>query len=636
MRSGLRVLAGAACALLLVGSLHGCRGESSLAVLKGKEGTVDASRGSRDAAFKAAVLGMSFVLGDAVRTAHASTAKLDLDDGSKLLLRQDTVLRFLAQRPKAGRQAFDVEAGEVIVETGKSELVLETGGKIARVAPSSRLSLLRARGELAFAVTVGRAELEGEGEPRVLTTGQSISVALGAALLEDAPSGPSASASSAIAKTNSADTGSRGDELVAQIFGNGVRIKPTKANGFETVPSGTREVAAGTTLQVDGSSRVEVASRGAKVDLTSSGIYVLGTAQGLAEVRRGTLTASGVVRIRVPGGVIETTVPAGFNVRTSDAGSSEIQVARGVVTVTTAVGQTTISAGQAAVVSSDGQTHVEGASLAYSDLVVQAGDSLSVHDPRPPTAVRFEFGSLCPTGGVVRIASKRKSFAVGQTSVSLGLPAGQQAYTLHCLGSNGPHEAPKAKGTITVLSDAATRPVPTRPPSTSLNIDGRTYTVTYQNQLPNLSVQWPGAPEDGSYTIGVETRRMLRKFHSTVPSYTFRSGTLAEGQHTIHFEGGGKFSRHTTVEIVFDNAAPKVSLLTPPELRVAPGEEVSVTGVAQPGWSVSVGGRAVALDGQQRFTEKVTMPVNERALAITLTNPERGTHVYLRRASRQP
>jgi hypothetical protein len=338
----------------------------------------------------------------------------------------------------------------------------------------------------------------------------------------------------------------------------------------------------------------------------------------------------------VPGGVIETTVPSGFNVRTSEAGSSEIQVARGAVTVKTAVGETTIAAGQEAVVGSDGQTRVEGTSLAYADLVVRAGDSLSVHDPRPPTAVRFEFGALCPTGGLIRVTSKRKHFAVGQTSVSLGLPAGQQAYTLHCLGSDGPEEAPKAKGTLTVLSDAGTRPVPTRPPSTSINVDGRTYTVTYQNQLPNLSVQWPGAPDADSYTIGVETRRMLRKFHSTAPSYTFRSGTLAEGQHTIHLEGGGKSSRHTTVEIVFDNAAPKVSLLTPPEVRAAPGDEVSVTGVAQPGWSVAVGGRAVALDGQQRFTEKVTMPVNERALAITLTNPERGTHVYLRRASRQP
>jgi hypothetical protein len=393
---------------------------------------------------------------------------------------------------------------------------------------------------------------------------------------------------------------------------------------------------ANSALQIDGGSRVDVAHPGGSVALSNAGAYVVGAPQGMVDIRRGALSANGIVRIRVPGGTIETTISSAFNVRTSERGSSEIQVARGAMVLRTSQGESTISAGQEAVVTAEGQTQIRGASLDYADLSVRVGDSLTVHDPRPPTAVRFEFGAACPNGGVIRVTTKRKSFAVGRTDVSLALPAGQHAYALHCMEPAGPSEVPAAKGTLTVLSDTATRPVPTRPPSTSLNVDGRTYTVTYQNQLPNLSVQWPGAPADGSYTISVQSRMTVRKFHSTAPSYTFRSGTLGEGKHSILFEGGGKFSRHTTIEIAFDNAAPKVSLSTPPELRVEPGAEVSVAGVAQPGWSVAVAGKSIALDAQQRFTEKVSMPATERALAITLTNPERGTHVYLRRASRQP
>jgi hypothetical protein len=107
---------------------------------------------------------------------------------------------------------------------------------------------------------------------------------------------------------------------------------------------------------------------------------------------------------------------------------------------------------------------------------------------------------------------------------------------------------------------------------------------------------------------------------------------LAEGRHTFYFEGGGKVSRRTHVVIRFDNAAPTASLKTPSRVSVKPGGEISIAGTAQPGWKVNVNGKTLAQDGQQRFSSKVEMPTNQRAIEVRLTHPQRGTHIYVRRA----
>lgn len=156
----------------------------------------------------------------------------------------------------------------------------------------------------------------------------------------------------------------------------------------------------------------------------------------------------------------------------------------------------------------------------------------------------------------------------------------------------------------------------------------------YQNQLPNLRVDWPNAPPASSYTLYVESKGRQKSLVSVSPNYVFKSGTLAEGSHEIHFEAGGKLSRHTYVEIKFDNAAPTASLLTPIEPNVREGGEITIAGVTQPGWSIEIGGVKLKQDEQRRFAQKAYMPTSERALAIKLSHPVRGTHVYLRRSAR--
>jgi hypothetical protein len=163
--------------------------------------------------------------------------------------------------------------------------------------------------------------------------------------------------------------------------------------------------------------------------------------------------------------------------------------------------------------------------------------------------------------------------------------------------------------------------------------DGRTYTVLYQNQLPAVSIRWPNAPTTGSFVLRHKSSSGQRSYDTGQPSYGFRSGALPEGRHTFYFEGGGKVSRQTNVVIRFDNAAPTASLKTPGRVSVKPGGEVSIAGTAQPGWTVDVNGKKLSQDGQQRFSSKAEMPANQRALEVRLTHPQRGTHIYVRRAA---
>src|SRR5262245_17400311 len=118
---------------------------------------------------------------------------------------------------------------------------------------------------------------------------------------------------------------------------------------------------------------------------------------------------------------------------------------------------------------------------APADLVVRPGESITVHDPRPPTAVGFELADVCP--GPARVRSGKQSVeAVGRASLTL--TSGRHRYEIRCL------ERPNvvaARGSVAVLADAGTRQLPSFAPQASVLADGRRYTVMYQYRLPEIS-----------------------------------------------------------------------------------------------------------------------------------------------------
>lgn len=269
------------------------------------------------------------------------------------------------------------------------------------------------------------------------------------------------------------------------------------------------------------------------------------------------------------------------------------------------------------------------------DLVVRAGDSVVIHDPRPPTAVGVVAGERCATGAVLSIDPGRApQETLGDAQVGGRFGAGSHRYSVRCLTAAGERGDKIGEGTISVIADAGSRQLAKTAPATNVETDGRRYTVLYQSLLPRISARWPAAPAAASYMLHVTSPNGTKSFSTSTPSYSFPAGALIEGEHQLAFEGNGVRSRGTSLAIRFDNAAPTASITSPADGSFAPGQEVLVAGTALPGWTVSVGGETLTQDSQSRFSSTVASPGNLGALAIRFTQPKRGVHYYLRRCGR--
>jgi hypothetical protein len=254
---------------------------------------------------------------------------------------------------------------------------------------------------------------------------------------------------------------------------------------------------------------------------------------------------------------------------------------------------------------------------------------LTIHDPAPPTAVRFRFPGVCPELGVLQLRAGRSGqYAVGEGAVSLSLGRGTQRYELRC-GTEGGKLVKQGK--LSVLSDDGSRRVAARAPATTLAADGHRYTVLYQNRLPVITLTWPDGPMGTALELSHSFAGHEEKIATSEPLHTFESGTLREGRHDFAFTGGGKVSRHTRVDIQFDNAAPTVTLDAPPAQALEPGDPLTISGIALPGWQVQVGQQRAPQDDQGRFSLPTSWPSDTRAIAVRLSHPDRGTHVYVRR-----
>ena len=264
-----------------------------------------------------------------------------------------------------------------------------------------------------------------------------------------------------------------------------------------------------------------------------------------------------------------------------------------------------------------------------ADLLAAAGDSLTIHDPHPPTVVGFATPH-CPGLVVLEVGAKRRE-TVGSGRVTAAFPAGTQRYRLRC----DAEPSPFAEGTLSVLHDAGSRRLASAAPANRIDTDGRRYTILYQSLLPKLSARWPNPPSAGPFTLTLSSQGKGQKhFSSQTPSYSLPAGALGEGTYELWFDAHGESSRKTTVVVQFDNAAPTASISAPAERGFGPGQSVQVSGMALPGWSVSVSGRELAQDGQQRFSAEVPAPADVGALLIRFSHPQRGVHYYLRRSSR--
>jgi hypothetical protein len=267
-------------------------------------------------------------------------------------------------------------------------------------------------------------------------------------------------------------------------------------------------------------------------------------------------------------------------------------------------------------------------SLSYHNLSVRVGESFTLHAPQVPVAIRVDFTGKCPQDGIIELV-RSKLRVRSKDQASLAFTAGSHPYVLRCLDDKGTLGKVAARATVQVLHDAGTRRLPAKPPTSYVETDGRTYTIYYQNQLPDIGVRWPNPPPSKSYEL------MLNDRPTTVskPEHLFRSGTVRDGTHLVSFSAGDRRSRTTKIEVRFDNAAPKASLSSPTDRGFKTGDKVTIEGVALETWKVSIEGGSVNVDAHQRFVGEVATSASHPDVAVRLAHPRLGVHYYLRRAA---
>lgn len=269
----------------------------------------------------------------------------------------------------------------------------------------------------------------------------------------------------------------------------------------------------------------------------------------------------------------------------------------------------------------DTQQQLEvGDGVAFADLVVMAGDTFTVHDPKSPTRVGITLDKVCGGKPGQLTAGKQRTQAEHVARLSFG--PGRHEYQVRCLDDLS---RVVSSGVIAIVLDAGTRNLPTFAPSANVSTDGRQYTVLYQHRLPQVHVSWPNAPSATNYTLQLDDRTI------TTSSPTYTIGSLPRGTHRLTFSAASsppRKSRTTTVSVVYDAQAPAARVAMPPG-GYDPSGPVEVAGQALPGWTVSVAGKELEVDGQRRFSTRVAA---QAALPIAFSHPSHGTHYYLRRS----
>jgi ferric-dicitrate binding protein FerR (iron transport regulator) len=624
--------------LLLSLCTGACGKSTTLAELQSTSGKVDRDRASAVEAWSVAASGDTFQLGDGLKTGPSSSAQLSLQDGSQLRVQPETIVRFRLQGPPGGGTPLSLELGEISLKTPTSGRFSAAFGT-AILGAASEVVIRRQGDEYRFRVLVGTARLERADGAVTITSGQSVVVGIGRIAFEPREASPPAGAAPPPTLATSAAPPAVQDTALISVTAEtaGVKVRPAKATAWQPLEEGPHWLPPASELRLLGDSRVSIARGSERVQLRGSGQYVLGrpgtplvtATSGKASVE----TSDGPVAIAVPGGVIVAKAASRSSIDVRRDGTTAVIAERGSLEVKTARATELVNAGESLVIAKTGAMQLAGRSLDYADLVLTAGESCVVHDPSPPTALGFAIPTSCVGGAVLRLSnSDAKNGIRGSEQINVAV-TGSVKYRIHCVTPDGVAERAEAEGAVSVITDAGTRRISTTAPSNVVDADGRHYTLLYQNALPQVVIRWASAP---NAPLQLEHVHRGKSVLHPAPgkSFVFKSGALAEGTHTLSFSSAGaERSAATTVEVRFDNAAPTASITSPTDRAFGPGAEVTVSGMALPGWHVTVSGRELVQDSQYRFSGQASAPARTRALAVRFTNPQRGVHYYLRRST---
>jgi hypothetical protein len=207
------------------------------------------------------------------------------------------------------------------------------------------------------------------------------------------------------------------------------------------------------------------------------------------------------------------------------------------------------------------------------------------------------------------------------------------------VGAKGVDSQPKSRAALRVVRDAGKRHVTAAAPKNTVDADGRSYRLLYQNRKPEIAFRWREAPKASGYSLAVEDARgKTRRYRASGKGaeVTVPSGQLAEGSYSFWFTAEGvpepsARSPQTRVQLDFDNAAPVAALDEPSGASAWRDADVLVAGSATEGSTVSIGGVPLPVDAQMRFSGRFAVPTGGRALAVRIAQAGRGVHYYVRR-----
>ena len=169
-----------ACLFLATGP--GCRREETVATALAVQGAVEASHVG---VFRPVIVGTPFVVGDTLRTAAASQARLGLTGGGVIRVGERARLRF-QRGAVVGQRAPDiaVELGSAEVEETTSELSIVTAAGLARVARGTHLRVRTDGATASLEVVVGRAVMMDGGHEIAIESGRGVRIKIGSAEIQ--------------------------------------------------------------------------------------------------------------------------------------------------------------------------------------------------------------------------------------------------------------------------------------------------------------------------------------------------------------------------------------------------------------------------------------------------------------------
>lgn len=595
--------------VVLVLAAFGCKKSADPVVARLEDMTSQVERMPKaQGAWEPAKVGNTFIIGSAVRTGASSHAKLRVGMKGKLDVDASSIVYF-TRTPGRERNDLRVEAGIVELETGEEtvgigEAVLDPNTK-ARIETTSEGTTL--------VVTVGRAVLE----DNEIAAGERVTIGPAGRPIEKAPA-------------IDAGVPNRKPGTIAVA----VRDKPVQvktASGEQELAVGEHVVEAGATVSVPEGSTLEVLRDGARAVTSGPSELKIGAGPTLVTIAKGNVTLRGETApaiATVPGGTV-TAATGGAGSVYVDGKSSTIDAQSGETVVESPKGKQTLAAGQSATLVGTGEIQLLPAPPAKTVTTITAGESATVHDSKAPSPLRIAFAQACPGAGVVELAKDRSFKKVvarsgGTAAANVIAPAGTFNYRVRCPGGAG------ATGTLRIVKDTGRTPLPMAAARTSIDMDGREYTVLYQNVLPQLTLGWRTAPRGSSkYTFIIKPAKGAeRRLVSTSATLKLAPGELREGSYKVWVEpdAGGR-SEESRIVIEFDNAAQSVSI----DSVDTSGGKVRVKGTVIESSTVSANGAAVELDRHRRFTTELSPAPDDNGASIRIAHPKAGIHYYVMR-----